>query len=83
MLPSDDAAAEATGPAGPSPSAARRRPDWLGWLVLAWVLFWGTAYVFTAIQARCPRLATWLRSGSVHHGVPGWLLDRALDATGP
>jgi hypothetical protein len=31
-----------------------RRIDWRGWIALAWILFWGAAYLRTAVA---PRLA--------------------------
>jgi hypothetical protein len=36
--------------------------DWKGWLALAWVLWWGFAYVLTVLEARAPHLLVWLRS---------------------
>ena len=42
-------------------SSTRSRPDWRGWLALAWVLFWGGAYAFMVIQARSPRVLAWFR----------------------
>ena len=41
------------------PLTSRRRPDWHGWIGLAWVVIWGSAYAVTVIQARCPRLLSW------------------------
>lgn len=32
------------------------RPDWRGWLGVAWAIVWGLAYAATAIQARAPQL---------------------------
>jgi hypothetical protein len=47
----------------PEESAPRRnRPDWRGWIALAWVLVWGWAYALMAIQARAPQVVSWFRS---------------------
>jgi hypothetical protein len=39
----------------------RARPDWRGWIALAWVVFWGWAYALMAIQARSPQVLEWIR----------------------
>ena len=52
----------------PRPPVSRRRSadafvprtDWRGWIALAWVVFWGSAYALMAIQARAPQLLQWL-----------------------
>jgi hypothetical protein len=44
-----------------APPAPATRPDWRGWIGLAWVVFWGSAYTLTAIQARAPQILRWLR----------------------
>jgi len=36
--------------------AARSSPDWRGWVALAWVIFWGWAYVAMLLRARSPQL---------------------------
>jgi hypothetical protein len=41
------------------PLKSRTRPDWRGWIALAWVVIWASAYTVTVIQARCPRLLSW------------------------
>ena len=49
-------------PAIPEPPLpSRSRPDWRGWIALVWVVFWGSAYALTAIQARSPQVMEWLR----------------------
>lgn len=40
----------------------RNRPDWRGWIALAWIIFWGWAYALMAIQARSPQVAAWIRT---------------------
>jgi hypothetical protein len=45
----------------PAPGTGRR-PDWRGWIVLAWVVVWGWAYAVMAIQARSPQFVELLRS---------------------
>jgi hypothetical protein len=40
----------------------RWRLDWRGWIVLAWVLWWGWAYGVMAIHARAPQVLAWLRT---------------------
>ena len=37
------------------------RIDWRGWIALAWVLWWGRAYVLMVIHARSPQILSWLR----------------------
>ena len=44
-----------------TPQAAASRTDWRGWLALAWVVLWGSAYAVMAIQARAPQVVQWLR----------------------
>jgi hypothetical protein len=47
--------------AGPgAPAAPANRPDWRGWIALAWVVFWGSAYALMAIQARAPEVLRWV-----------------------
>lgn len=46
-------------PAGGVESRSPRRVDWRGWIAVAWVVFWGSAYVLTVIQARAPQLLRW------------------------
>jgi hypothetical protein len=41
------------------PLTSQTRPDWRGWIGLAWVVIWGSAYAVTVIQARCPQLLSW------------------------
>jgi hypothetical protein len=41
--------------------AARTSIDWRGWIALAWVVFWGCAYVLTAYQARAPQILGGIR----------------------
>jgi hypothetical protein len=46
------------------PAAASRadrvgRADWRGWIGVAWVVGWGSAYALMAIQARAPQLLNW------------------------
>jgi hypothetical protein len=36
--------------------------DWKGWLAVAWVTWWGSAYVITVLEARAPQVLVWLRS---------------------
>jgi hypothetical protein len=38
------------------------RPDWRGWIGLAWVVFWGWAYVLMAFNARSPQIVHWIRT---------------------
>jgi hypothetical protein len=38
------------------------RCDWKGWLALGWVLWWGSAYAVTVLEARAPQALVWLRS---------------------
>jgi hypothetical protein len=45
-----------------------RRNDWKGWLALAWVLWWGSAYAVTVLEARAPRALVWIRSWTAGHG---------------
>ena len=40
---------------------ARSRPDWRGWIALAWVIGWGWAYGIMAFHARAPQVLAWLR----------------------
>ncbi len=56
--PGDDTTGDSPG------SAADRsgRPDWRGWIGLAWVVFWGWAYALMAIQARAPQFVHWIRT---------------------
>jgi hypothetical protein len=52
-------------PAGPVSSRViprKNRPDWRGWIALAWVLWWAWAYGRMAIQARAPQVLAWIRS---------------------
>ena len=35
-------------------------PDWRGWIGVAWVVFWGSAYAFMAIQAKAPQVWSWM-----------------------
>jgi hypothetical protein len=46
----------------PERPVPRPRPDWRGWIVLTWVLIWGWAYALMAIEAKAPRVLTWIRS---------------------
>jgi hypothetical protein len=46
-------------------SSPRTRPDWRGWIALAWVFVWGWAYAVMAIQARAPQVLTWYRSSTI------------------
>ena len=48
----------------------RTRPDWRGWVALAWVVFWGWAYALMAIQARSPQVLEWFRTFA-RAAVPG------------
>jgi hypothetical protein len=41
--------------------AARTSVDVRGWIALAWVVFWGWAYVLTAYQARAPQILGGIR----------------------
>jgi hypothetical protein len=43
-----------------APAAPAARPDWRGWVALAWVVVWGSAYALIAIQARAPQLWSWI-----------------------
>ena len=52
-------------PAGP-PQFPTDRPDWRGWIGLAWVLVWGWAYALMAIEARSPQALAWFRSWMAH-----------------
>jgi hypothetical protein len=52
---------------GTQPVASWSRYDWKGWLAVAWVLWWGAAYVVTVLEARAPQLLIWLRSWSAGH----------------
>jgi len=52
--------------AGPHRTAPTR-PDWRGWVGLAWVLVWGWAYALMAIQARSPQVFAWFRSFRSSH----------------
>jgi hypothetical protein len=46
--------------AGPdAPQGSAPPTDWRGWIALAWVVFWGSAYAVTAIRARAPQLLHW------------------------
>ena len=55
----------------------RTRPDWRGWIALAWVFVWGWAYALMAIQARAPQVLAWYRSMKVGRSplsaLLGWL----------
>jgi CHASE2 domain-containing sensor protein len=42
----------------------RTRPDWRGWIALAWVLAWGCVYALMAIQARAPQVLAWFQSST-------------------
>jgi hypothetical protein len=42
------------------PGRTDPRIDWRGWIALAWVLFWGWAYVLMVIHARAPQVLGWL-----------------------
>src|SRR5262249_10950889 len=46
-------------PGAPNSSLPRARRR--GWIALAWVVVWGSAYAVMAIQARAPQLLAWLR----------------------
>jgi hypothetical protein len=37
------------------------RVDWRGWIALAWVVFWGWAYILMAFQARSPQIVHWIK----------------------
>lgn len=39
-----------------------RRIDWRGWIVLAWVVFWGAAYLRMAVAPRLTPAIRWLLS---------------------
>ena len=36
-----------------------RRVDWRGWVVLAWVIYWGICYGNMAVRARGQRVLFW------------------------
>jgi hypothetical protein len=38
------------------------RADWRGWIALAWVVFWGWAYILMAFQAKAPQIVHWIRT---------------------
>lgn len=42
-------------------SSRRQRPDWRGWIALAWAVVWGSAYAVTAFHARAPVVIAWIR----------------------
>jgi hypothetical protein len=44
------------------PRSSSSRPDWRGWIALAWVVVWGWAYALMAIQARSPQVLEWIRA---------------------
>jgi hypothetical protein len=52
MRPSDGSPASLT---------SRRRPDYLGWLALAWAIAFGILYAEMMIRARAPGLAAAIR----------------------
>lgn len=45
----------------PAASPTRPRPDWRGWVALAWIVAWGSAYAITAFHARASQAMEWLR----------------------
>ncbi len=36
--------------------------DWRGWVALAWVLWWGSAYAMMAWHAKAPQVLAWLET---------------------
>ena len=44
------------------PGLSRAQFDGLGWIALAWVLWWAWAYALMAVQARGPQVLAWVRS---------------------
>ena len=38
-----------------------RGVDWRGWIMLAWVAFWGVAYCNMAVRARGQRVLDWFK----------------------
>ncbi len=51
-------------PASNAPNAEfpwRSRPDWRGWIALAWAVVWGSAYAVTAFHARAPLVMAWIK----------------------
>jgi hypothetical protein len=51
---------------GPA-AASVKRPDWRGWIALAWVLWWGWAYIQMVFHARSPQILASLRSWTEQH----------------
>jgi hypothetical protein len=45
-------------------SPARPRPDWRGWVAVAWAVFWGSAYLWMVLQARAPGFVAWIRTAT-------------------
>jgi hypothetical protein len=44
----------------PAAGTERPRPDWRGWVALAWAVGWGWPYVMMVLHARAPRVLEWL-----------------------
>jgi hypothetical protein len=44
----------------------RPRPDWRGWITLAWVIFWGISYCNMALRARGQRVLNWFTPQQAH-----------------
>ena len=44
----------------------RPRPDWRGWITLAWVIFWGISYCNMAVRARGQRVLDWFTPQQAH-----------------
>jgi hypothetical protein len=47
-------------PVAGAKAAPVKRPDWRGWIGVAWVVFWGSAYALMAIQTRAPQILRWV-----------------------
>ncbi|MFO0910931.1 MAG: hypothetical protein U0794_21755 [Isosphaeraceae bacterium] len=48
-----------------SEPSSRTRPDWKGYVALAWALAFGVLYANTVLESRGPTLRSWLGISSV------------------
>jgi hypothetical protein len=46
---------------------SHRGHDWKGYLALAWVLWWGSAYAVMVLEARAPQILCWIKSWVASH----------------
>jgi hypothetical protein len=47
-------------PRSDPPAVTRRRPDWRGWIILAWVVWWGLLYGTMVVEKRGGKVRGWI-----------------------